>query len=544
MEKEKDMPSTPKKSSLPSWSPTEEDLAQLRVLGISQTRIRRQIALLRGARHHRHLDRPCTLGDGIHRLSRAEARSLVPLQEKGAREGRFLKFVPASGAASRMFEALHHYQRQTEMPLIRQIRQRAARGGRRAQAVIRFLEEWDRFPFSQDLKEKLLAEGLTLGRLAQGDRWRKVLTLLLTDQGLNYRVLPKALMKFHRYPEGCRSALEEHLVEAAAIVCDGQGRIPIHFTISPEHEPLFREHLATVKPRHEERFGARFAIGFSHQHRSTDTIALDLEGRPLREADGRLVLRPGGHGALLFNLNRLNADLVYLKNIDNVVPDHLKRVTVDWKKILGGYLIQTQRRVNLLLERLVKKRITPKDLEAVLDFLREVLADCEPPEFRKWPAERRREFLFQKLNRPLRVCGVVRNQGEPGGGPFWVRGRDGSLTLQIVESAQVDPESEAQRDIWRQATHFNPVDLVCALRDFRGRPFDLRRYVDPEAVFISRKSKDGLSLKALELPGLWNGAMADWITLFVEVPLETFNPVKTVLDLLRPEHQPLNAEAG
>jgi hypothetical protein len=514
------------------------DLAQLKAAGISKAQVLRQVALFQKAGHHRELHRPCTIGDGIHRISPAEARSLIPLQEEAAGAGRFLKFVPASGAASRMFEALHHYHRQSEMSRIEQIRERAARGGARAQVVIRFLEEWERLPFSDELKEKILNEGLKLGHLAKGDRWRKVLNLLLTDRGLNYQVLPKALMQFHRYPDGCRSALEEHLVEAAATIRDEKGRAGLHFTLSPEHEPLFLEHLAAVRSKHEECYDVRFEISYSHQDRSTDTIAVDLEGRPLREPDGRLHLRPGGHGSLLINLNRLRGDLVYLKNIDNVVPDHLRGTTIQWKKILGGYLIQAQRQVNRHLDTLQRKPAHKKGQVAALDFLREALSVSEPEGFWRWPAEVRREFLLEKLNRPLRVCGVVKNQGEPGGGPFWVKGPDGSRTLQIVESAQVNRSSHEQRGIWSRATHFNPVDLVCALRDVRGRPFDLRRYVDPEAVFISRKSKDGLALQALELPGLWNGAMADWITLFVEVPLETFNPVKTLLDLLRPEHQP------
>ena len=514
------------------------DLAQLKAAGITPAQVRRQIALFRKAGHHRELHRPCTIGDGIHRISPAEARSLIPLQEEAAGAGRFLKFVPASGAASRMFEALHHYHRQSEMTQVDQILERAAQGGPRAKVLIRFLEEWERFPFSEALKEKILDEGLKLGHLTKGDRWRKVLNLLLTDRGLNYQTLPKALMTFHRYPDGCRSALEEHLVEAAATIRDEKGRAQLHFTLSPEHKALFLEHLSSVKPKHEERFQARFEISYSHQHRSTDTIAVDLQGRPLREPDGSLHLRPGGHGALLVNLHRLRGDLVYLKNIDNVVPDHLKGITVEWKKILGGYLIQAQRQVVRHLDKLQQKPGNKKGQEAALDFLRQALSVSQPEGFWKWPAENRGEFLLKKLNRPLRVCGVVKNQGEPGGGPFWVWGPDGSLTLQIVESAQVDLESDEQHEIWFRATHFNPVDLVCSLRDYQGKPFDLRRYVDPEAVFITRKSKDGRALQALELPGLWNGAMADWITLFVEVPLETFNPVKTLMDLLRPEHQP------
>jgi hypothetical protein len=514
------------------------DLAQLKAAGITPAQVRRQIALFRRATHYQELHRPCTIGDGIHRIPKAEARSLILLQEEAAEAGRFLKFVPASGAASRMLEALHYYHHQSEMSRIEQIRERAARGGQRAKVVIRFLEEWERFPFSNELKEKLLREGLKLGHLAKGDRWRKVLNLLLTDSGLNYQILPKALMKFHRYPDESRSALEEHLVEAAATIRDEKSNASLHFTLSPEHQALFLETLSSVKPKHEERTGTRFEISYSYQHRSTDTVAVDLEGRPLREPDGRLHLRPAGHGALLINLQRLRGDLVYLKNIDNVVPDHLKTVTIEWKKILGGYLIQAQRQVNRYLDQLQRKPADRRGQESALDFLQQALSVCEPEGFWKWPAENRREFLLKKLNRPLRVCGVVKNQGEPGGGPFWVKGTDGNLTLQIVESAQVNMNSLEQKGIWSRATHFNPVDLVCALRDVQGKPFDLKRYIDPEAVLISRKSKEGQALQALELPGLWNGAMADWITLFVEVPLETFNPVKTLLDLLRPEHQP------
>ena len=532
------MPFTGKKTSKKEFILSQGDLAYLKTLGISKTQVLRQVALFRKAGQHRELDRPCTVGNGIHRISPAEARSLIPIQEEAAGAGRFQKFVPASGAASRMFEALHHYHRQSEMTLVDQILERAGQGGPRAKVLVRFLEEWDRFPFSEALKEKLLKTGLHLGHLNQGDRWRKVLTLLLTDRGLNYQSLPKALMPFHRYPDGCRSALEEHLVEAAAYIQDGKGCARLHFTLSQEHKALFLDHLASVKPKYEQRLGARFEVDFSCQYRSTDTIAVDLEGRPLREPDGRLHLRPGGHGALLVNLNRLRGDLVYLKNIDNVAPDHLKKQTIQWKKILGGYLLRAQQPVHRHLDGLQKKGLNKKSQAAALDFLREFLFVPDPEGFWKWAAETRRDFLLRKLNRPLRVCGVVKNQGEPGGGPFWVRGKDGSLSLQIVEKAQVDLDSEEQHELWFQATHFNPVDLVCSLRDFRGRPFDLRRFVDPEAVFISRKSKEGRVLQALELPGLWNGAMADWTTLFVEVPLETFNPVKTILDLLRPEHQP------
>jgi hypothetical protein len=365
-----------------------------------------------------------------------------------------------------------------------------------------------------------------------------VIAQRLESEGMDYARTPKGLIPFHRYGTDVRTPVEEHLVEAAELVRDAEARCRVHVTVAAGDEGRFEALLKRVRSKFERKRRVSLAVRLSEQRRETETVSLASDGTPFRDSAGSLLFRPGGHGALLLNLNHLGGDLVYLKNIDNVVPDHLKKTTVAWKKILGGFLLQTQRAASPHLERIQKKRAAKKDLEGALDFLREVLSVLEPSGFWGWPAERRQEFLLKKLDRPLRVCGVVKNQGEPGGGPFWVKGRDGSLTLQIVESAQVDLESDEQHEIWFRATHFNPVDLVCSLRDFQGRPFDLRRHVDPEAVFISRKSRDGQALQALELPGLWNGAMADWNTLFVEVPLETFSPVKTILDLLRPEHQP------
>jgi hypothetical protein len=366
---------------------------------------------------------------------------------------------------------------------------------------------------------------------------KECLEVFLTPKGLNYAALPKALFKFHRYPWGSRTALEEHLVEAVGYVKDARGLCRVHLTTSLEHMGLFEAMAKAIRSGYEREYHARFELSFSAQKPSTQTIAADLEGRPFRVADGSLLFRPGGHGALLENLNDLQGDIVFIKNIDNVVPDRLKALTFMWKGALAGQLVRVQRRIFSYLERLVEGAQEARFLDEVMEFARADLSVMLPKRSRPDTPSEKRDFLISALDRPLRVCGMVANQGEPGGGPFWVEDPDGSLSLQIVESVQVDQDSPGQRGIWNAATHFNPVDLVCGVRDRLGAPFDLRRYLDRRAVLITRKSKDGLELNAMELPGLWNGAMARWNTIFVEVPAATFNPVKRLGDLLREAHQ-------
>jgi hypothetical protein len=339
------------------------------------------------------------------------------------------------------------------------------------------------------------------------------------------------------YDEHFRTPVEEHLEEAALYVRDSDGRAVIHFTVSPEHMAGIREHVDHALGRYKES-GIRHDVSYSLQKPSTDTIAVDMEGAPFREKGGEILFRPGGHGALLENLNDLQGDIIFIKNIDNVVPDRLKKETTAYKKALGGYLIGLQDRVFEYLGQLSGPPPGQGILKQMLRFAEEELYRIPPGGGAGLSAQEMISFLISAMNRPLRVCGVVRNAGEPGGGPFWVEHQDGTQSLQIVESSQVDMESSDQKAIWESSTHFNPVDLVCGVRDYRGRPFDLRDYVDPLTGFISIKSKDGKELKALELPGLWNGSMAFWNTVFVEVPSITFNPVKTVMDLLRKEHQP------
>ncbi len=506
---------------------TAADFEQLRARGIEPAEAERQLALLRDPPAPAALVRPCTPGDGILRLGEAERARLAERWERAAAAGRVSVFVPASGAASRMF------------PAPSAVLERAA---------LDFVAGLDGLALAGELRSALAAAGRPgVEECRESGDYRPLLaTLLGTGPGdLGYGERPKGLIPFHRYPaEGgveVRTPFEEHLIEAAGHARDAEGRCRLHFTVAPEHEAAFRALLAGVAPRLGGRAGASFEVGFSHQSPATDTLAIDLEGRPFRLDDGTLLLRPGGHGALLANLAHRaaeGADLVAIKNIDNVVPDRLRPPVVAWKRALGGLLVEVQERNHDLLARLEADRYRDSEPDPTLlaeaeAFCAETLDRPLPPA----PAAARREAAIDRLDRPLRVCGMVPNAGEPGGGPFWVAGRDGGVSPQIVEKAEIDLADPGQAAILAAATHFSPVDLACALRDRRGRPYDLASFADPEAVFIAEKSHAGRPLRALERPGLWNGAMARWNTLFVEIPGETFAPVKTVLDLLRAEHR-------
>lgn len=504
---------------------TERDLRQLSEMGIRREEAARQVELFRNPPPYTRVLRPCTPGDGIRSISVDEHPALLHHYDAAARRGRIAKLVPASGAATRMFKDLLSYLASEEE-------------GEPEGAVRTFFENLPRFAFYEDLAPVLGAE----------KDYRAILRYLLEPEGLGYAELPKGLLAFHRYPEGPRTPFEEHLVEAAAITRGEGGLCLLHFTVSPDHQERFERLLDRVRPGLEERYDCRFEVSFSTQRPSTDTLAVDPENRPFRLEDGSLLFRPGGHGSLLDNLNDLSREgweVVLLKNIDNVVPDHRKEIIHLWKKLLGGCLLTVREKVFSHLDRLeALDGIQGPEAEPVLDaaasFVEETLCRPLPPlsaaSFAEADSRDRKWFLMDVLDRPLRVCGVVRNQGEPGGGPFWVESPSGGISPQIVEASQIDPRNPEQQAVLKASTHFNPVDVACSLLDRYGQPYDLQRFVDPSTVFISEKSHEGRPLKALERPGLWNGAMAGWNTVFVEVPDATFAPVKTVLDLLRPEH--------
>ncbi len=481
------------------------------------------------------LDRPCTPGDGVTRLATQDAEQLASRYANAVSDGRVQKFVPASGAASRMFKSLLAVHERANR--VDWCKLQTAPQNQDERDFLQFAEGLPRFAFYDALSAQLSQQHLCPDTaLAQG-QYQAILDALLTPSGLNYANLPKALLHFHRYEDHCRTPLEEHLVEASTLVQDRHWVARLHLTVSPDHDELMLAHLNQIRQRYEQT-GVRFDVSWSMQKPSTDTIAVDLDNQPFRDREGNLLFRPAGHGALLENLNDLQGDIVLIKNIDNIVPDHLKAATYTHTRLLGGYLVTLQQQSFDYLEQLATGDVTPLELADIRHFAAEKFAISLPHAFERKSHQEQATTLFEALHRPLRICGVVLNTGEPGGGPFWVRHGNGTTSLQIVETSQVDPQVETQKAILEQSTHFNPVNLVCGVRDFRGQPFDLMRFTDPSTGFISQKSHEGKALKALELPGLWNGAMAKWNTVFVEVPITTFNPVKTVLDLLRQEHQP------
>ncbi|MBE9547633.1 MAG: DUF4301 family protein [Proteobacteria bacterium] len=505
---------------------TGEDIRRIEAEGLTEEKVLTQLEIFKRGAHMVRLNRPCTVGDGITIISEEDKEELIAVHDEAAGKGRMLKFVPSSGAASRMFRDWYRYY---EMRSLNSDPEMGAD----------FAGDIDKYAFYDDLTDAVSQGGYDIRELMRNGEFSKVLEYILTGSGLNYAHLPKALLKFHVYPDRNRTSLEEHLVEAVLYVRDAESVCRIHCTVSEEHKTGVEDCFSRVRDYYENRYGVTFDFRLSTQLASTNTIAVDMENRPFRDGGGDLVFRPGGHGALLENLNTIDGDIIFLKNIDNVVPDRLKEATVRYKKILGGYLVRLQEEIFEYLRLLSSERIDEKTLLDVAGFCEEGLNIVFPPGFNGFSDIERKDFIVNRLNRPLRICGMVKNVGEPGGGPFWVEEEDGTQSLQIIESAQLNMDSEQQKAVWTSATHFNPVDLVCGVRDYRSNKFDLDRFVDRKAALIAQKSQEGRDLKALELPGLWNGSMARWNTVFMEVPIETFNPVKTVNDLLREQHRPL-----
>lgn len=487
-----------------------------------------QLLLYREPPPPSRLLRPCSVGDGIRRLGDEQVQYYASLYDEEVASLTIAKFVPASGAASRMFRSLLAV---AANPRLRTRDNLVASDDADAKAALRALAELRRFAFYEDLRAALAREGASIEDCAESDV-KLLLSTLLDPGGLAYASLPKGLLAFHRDRGEVRTAFEEHLVEAAAYA-RGHGDVcRLHFTVSPEHEQRFGALLSAVAGLYEQRFGVRYQVEFSHQKPSTDTLAVDLEGHPFRDRHGRLLFRPAGHGALIENLADLDCDLVFIKNIDNVTIDELKPLTVIWKRALAGVLLELRSEV-FACRRAVETGGS-QAVAAALALLREHFGVDTPDEMSE---SGRREFAIDRLDRPLRACGMVSADTNPGGGPFWVLDAHGRASTQVVETSQVDRSDEGQRAILESARHFNPVDLVCATRDWKGRPLDLGRFIDRDAVFIAEKSEGGRPLRSLERPGLWNGAMAGWNTVFVEVPADTFHPVKTVGDLLSAAHQ-------
>lgn len=513
---------------------TASDHAQITERGSNLPEILNQISHFKKGFPYLRTVKAAGIGSGITRLTEAECSRLVAFYETQLGKGTIpLKFVPASGAASRMFQSLFSFQEEAtsnqEAALLLE--------NPKHKSVRQFFDQLKKFAFYPALTSKIG----TLTHPCGTFKYLEILQAVLSPDGLNYGFLPKGLLDFHDYSDLSRTPAEEHLVEGALYGTDAKGVVRIHFTVSPEHLLLFKNKCESAARLYEKRYEVTYDISFSEQKPSTDTIAVDDHNEPFRTTSGKLFFRPAGHGALLENLNDLQADLIFVKNIDNVVPDRLKDETIKYKKALAGLLLEKQDQVFKYLHLLEKPadQLSENLLEEMMHYLEQELSTLPAtpgPLKDKLPMI---QYLISKFNRPIRVCGMVKNEGEPGGGPFWAFQADGTTTLQVVESSQIDLKDPEQGAIAARATHFNPVDLVCGVGNYKGEKFSLPDFRDPETGFISSKSKDGKPLKAQELPGLWNGAMSDWLTVFVEVSPLTFNPVKTVNDLLRAEHQPL-----
>ena len=502
----------------------EKDKELLQKRGISEERFHEQLTNFANGFPYLKLESAASLGNGIISPNEAEQKCALQAWERylGGNHN-ISKFVPASGAASRMFKDLFAF---LDAPY----------DAPTNDFEKEFFGNLNKAAFYEDLDKSCMQMfGYSINELLVSGRHKDITSALLLKEGLNYGQLPKGLLKFHLYYKGARTAAEEHLVEGALYARRDDGSVNIHFTVSPEHRQLFETLIASIKEKYEALFNVSYNISFSEQRPSTDTVAANLDNTPFRNEDGSLIFRPGGHGALIVNLNDIDSDIVFVKNIDNVVPDRLKDDTVFYKKVLAGLLVELQAQV---FENLKKLEGNPsnEEMTQMLHFL-ETNLYCKSDQAHNLQGKALKIYLQKKFNRPMRVCGMVRNVGEPGGGPFLAYNADGTVSLQILESSQIDMTNAESKSMFEQGTHFNPVDLVCALRNYRGERFDLPKYVDPATGFISHKSKGGKELKALELPGLWNGAMSDWNTIFVEVPLGTFNPVKTVNDLFRAQHQ-------
>lgn len=502
----------------------QNEMEVLSKKGISLEQFNEQLESFKNGFPFLNIEKAAENGDGILCLNENDKSKYSSCWEDYLSENKdIIKFVPASGAASRMFKDLFEFLDSEDINTLNPF-------------MNKFFTNINHFAFNSDLNSICIKnDGENLDSLLKMKNEKAIITNLLDTKGLNYGNLPKGLLKFHKYPDGSRTPLEEHLIEGALYAQNTKKEVNVHFTVSSEHRELFDNLVEKCIDKYSKQFDVTYNISFSEQKTCTDTIAVDSNNEPFIEK-GSLLFRPGGHGALIENLNDLNADIVFIKNIDNVVPDRLKETTVTYKKLIAGVLVSLQKQTFEYLKELENSSISDDKLIEISKFCSEKLLN-KNDKILKLNKEEKITYLIGKLNRPIRVCGMVKNEGEPGGGPYLIVNQDGSISPQILESSQINMKDERSVNIMKTATHFNPVDLVCGIKDYKGKKFDLTKYVDKQTGFISSKSKNGKELKALELPGLWNGAMSNWNTIFVEVPILTFNPVKTVNDLLRDEHQ-------
>ncbi|WP_417876512.1 DUF4301 family protein [Winogradskyella sediminis] len=513
---------------------TENDIQQIEANNLTLSVVNKQIETFKSGIPFTNISEAATLNNGITPLTDKSIQKYISFFDKEKDKKSLLKFVPASGAATRMFKFLFRFvgeYNSNEQSLNSYINKTNLR------ELSLFMVGLEKFPFFNLVIELLKSNGIDYDNLSNQEKVWYFAKAMLDENQLNFGNQPKGLLPFHCYKNNhISTAFEEHLYEAA-LYASSNGVAKLHFTISEVYKDKFKEEFKNIQSKIEQKTGVNFDISFSYQQKSTDTIAVTLKNKPFRIEDGSLLFRPSGHGALLKNLNALDADIIFIKNIDNVVVYKYKEEVSKYKKVLAGILLKLQNQTFEYLHQLDSKDLTADHLATIEHFLSSELSIKISEEYKKYTEYYKIEYLKEKLNRPIRVCGMVKNEGEPGGGPFWVKDHKSNLSLQIVESSQINLKDQNQADILKNATHFNPVDLVCGVKNYKDEKFDLENYVDHSAAFITKKTKNGKDLKALELPGLWNGSMAYWTTIFVEVPIITFNPVKTVNDLLKAPHQ-------
>ncbi|GAA0872587.1 hypothetical protein GCM10009117_17340 [Gangjinia marincola] len=509
----------------------QKDITAIKEHGLSLLTAEKQLATFERGIAPIKIKEAATIGHGILKLGEDEQKDLVRLYEKKSSQYTIVKFVPASGAASRMFKSLFSFLDQYD-PSKESVNEFVERTNNKD--IKTFFDGLKKFPFYEEVVAIMSGKG----EVDLGQNEHKVIFVktLLTSSGLNYGHHPKGVLAFHKYDNRTVTPFEEHLFEGASYAST-YGKSHLHFTISPQHKELFESIFTKTEDYVSKATQTNFKVDYSAQKNATDTIAVNMQNEPYRQSNGKLLLRPGGHGALIENLNDIEADLIFIKNIDNVVTTEHEEEVVHYKKVLGGKLLELQTAAYGFMNELNNKEVKTEVINETHTFLTHQLKVVLPEGFLRLSKTDQIDQLQNYLNRPIRICGMVKNEGEPGGGPFWVEHQNGSVSLQIVESAQVDLTDDSQKEILTTSTHFNPVDIVCGVKGFKGDKLNLLDFVDPEAGFITEKTVEGNPIKALELPGLWNGAMAKWNTVFVEVPLNTFNPVKTVNDLLKPTHQ-------
>ena len=510
---------------------TPLDFAQIQEHGILLQNIQNQLDFFKNGIAKTVLVEPATVSNGILKLSENDFQQKADFFDANKSNFKLVKFVPASGAASRMFKFLSEFLNDFD---VENESINAYVNRKKDSELSIFIVGLEKFPFFKEVDAKLKEIFPDFDNLESDYKNFNFIKMLLSSEHFDFANKPKAILPFHKYSTHVATPIEEHLYECA-YYSSSNGSSNLHFTVSETHQKDFENIINAIKGEIEKETDTKINISFSYQNKKTDAISVDFSNRPFRDASGKLTFRPGGHGALIENLNNLDADIIFIKNIDNVIQNH-KEINILYKKVLAGILIELQQQIFNYLNDIEKNE--ELDLSEIIAFAKKSLNIKFPDGFSKYTLENKISYVQNILDRPIRICGMVKNEGDTGGGPFWVRDSEGTVSLQIVETSQIDLANADQARILANATHFNPVDLVCGLRNHRNQKFDLAQFVDYNSGFIVEKNKDGAPLKGYELPGLWNGAMAKWITVFVEVPLITFNPVKTVNDLLKPAHQP------